>query len=96
MIFENFLVVLVMNHGSLINEDFRLVPFAERFLVLRHGRNHVVQRCALTVAIFSKLCVRMVGVIENLIFRSRDVDRLPAKVAVLVFCLDFLSEVEYS
>ncbi len=43
MVFNHIGVVLRVNHSAFVNKDFCLVPFAERLLVLRFCRNHVVE-----------------------------------------------------
>ncbi len=96
MVFQDILVVLIMHDGSLVDHDFRGVPLLERILVLRNGGNHVVQRRALSVPVFSELRIRMVGVVQNLIFRGRNVDGLVSLRALFILRHDFTREVEYA
>ena len=94
VVFEDLHVVLEVDDGALVHEDLGLVPLAERVLVLRNGRNHVIQGGGLTVAVHAEEGVRMVRVVQHLVLRSGDIDGLVALVAVLVLGGDFLREVE--
>ena len=61
-----------------------LVPFAERFGVLRNSRYHVVQGSSLTVVVLTQFGIRMIGVIKHLELGRRDIDGFQHFVAVLV------------
>ena len=86
MIFNNRFIVLIVNYRTFVAHDLAFVPFTERFRVLRLSRDHVIQGSRLAVAVFTQLGVRMVCIVEYLIFRSRDirsaVRRLPGSYTV--------------
>ena len=69
MIFKYVFIVLSMNHCTFINHNLSLVPFAKRLRVLRNCRNHVIQRSRLTIVVFTQFSIRMIGIIQDLIFR---------------------------
>ena len=92
VILNHVLAVLLMQHCALEYHDRTGVPLASRLSVLRLSRNHVIQRGCLTVAILTHLSVRVVLVVEHLILRSRDVDRL--KLTWLALYWNFLCQYE--
>ena len=87
MIFNNRFVILIVNYRTFVAHDLTLVPFTERFRVLRLSRNHVIQGSRLAVAVFTQLGIRMVCIVEYLIFRSRDIRGLS---------FDFLDHIQYA
>ena len=87
VVFYDGLAVQVVGHGAFVDHDLTGVPFAERFGVLRFGRNHVVQRSRLAVAVHTQFGVGVVFVVEHLIFGSRNENRLVG---------NFLSQIEHA
>ena len=93
MIFHYIFTVLTMDYSTFVNHNLTFVPFTERLLILRNSWNHVVQRSRLTVVVLTQLSIWVVSVVEQLIFRTRDVNRFIVSLAILFSC-HFLSQVE--
>ena len=93
MVLHDVLVVLSVYDGAFIDHDLGLVPLAVGLRVLRNGRDHVVERRRLAVAVHAQLGVGMVLVVEHLVLGAGDVDRLDLLLAVLRRG-DLLGEVE--
>lgn len=85
VIFQYIFSILSVYYSTFIYHNFSLVPFTERFCVLWNCRNHIIQRSRLSVIVFSQFCIRMVGIIQYLILRSRDIDRLYDFISILIF-----------
>ena len=94
VIFQYVLVILSVYHSAFVHHDFSLVPFAERFCVLWNSGNHVIQRSRLAVVVLAQLGIRVIRIVQHLVFGSRDVDRLYYCVAVFVLRRYFLCQVE--
>ena len=94
VIFEHVLPVLPVYDRTLIYHDFCLVPFTERLGILRHSRNHVIQRSRLAVVVLAQLGIRMVGIVQYLVLRSGNVDGLHDFLAVLAGAGHFLGQVK--
>jgi hypothetical protein len=60
-----------VNNGTFVYQNSSRSPFARGFCVLRNGRNKIIQRSRLTIAVFAQLCIGVSLVIQNLIFESR-------------------------
>ena len=82
--------ILTVNNSALIYHDLTGVPLTVTLEVLGIGRDHIVERRALAIAVLAEFGVGVVGIVEDLVLRSRDVDRLHAGLTFLILALDLL------
>ena len=83
-----------MNNRTFVDHNLSLVPFAIRMLVLRNSRYHVIQRSGLAVVVLSQFRVGVIGIIQHLIFRSGNVNRLEHLIPVFILRCHFLSQIQ--
>src|SRR6185436_5299839 len=66
LVLDDGLLVLPQAHTAVIDLDFHVVPFAGGARVLGVGRNEVIERPCLTIAVHTELGIGMSLVIEDL------------------------------
>ena len=84
-----------MDNGSFVNHNLTGIPFTVRFGILRLCRNHVIERCRLTIAVNAELSIGVISIVKHLVFRSRLPDRNKLVLAIVVN-RNFLCKVEYT
>ena len=94
MIFQNIFPVLSMNDSTFIYHNLGRIPFTKRLGILRYSRNHIVKRSRLAVVVLSQFSIRMIGIVQHLIFRSGNINRLQHFVTVFVGRSHLLSQIK--